>query len=109
VSKSAKVVLSRDFISGLMAQRVPFIVTELGPDVDPFMLHIHAAVAEKERNRIARRTRKHSPLPRRAANRWETLTSANFGRQRRKNALGIFDLSSNHFAAILNDRKVTAP
>ena len=31
--------LSRDvhFISGLMVQRVPFIVTELGPDVDPFM------------------------------------------------------------------------
>jgi hypothetical protein len=44
--------LSRDvhFISGL-------IVTELGPDVDPFMLHIHAAVAEKERSRISQRTR----------------------------------------------------
>jgi DNA invertase Pin-like site-specific DNA recombinase len=51
--------LSRDvhFISGLMVHKVPFIVTELGPDVDPFMLHIHAAVAEKERNRIAQRTR----------------------------------------------------
>jgi DNA invertase Pin-like site-specific DNA recombinase len=51
--------LSRDvhFISGLMVQRIPFIVTELGPDVDPFMLHIHAAVAEKERERIAQRTR----------------------------------------------------
>ena len=51
--------LSHDvhFISGLMTQRVSFIVTELGPDVDPFMLHIHAAVAEKERNRIAQRTR----------------------------------------------------
>ena len=42
--------LSRDvaFISGLMAQRVAFIVTELGPDVDPFMLHIYAALAEKD-------------------------------------------------------------
>ncbi len=32
--------LSRDvaFISGLMAQRVPFIVAELGADADPFML-----------------------------------------------------------------------
>jgi hypothetical protein len=31
--------LSRDvhFISGLMAQRVPFIVAELGADADPFM------------------------------------------------------------------------
>jgi DNA invertase Pin-like site-specific DNA recombinase len=51
--------LSRDvaFIATLMAQRVPFIVTELGSDVDPFMLHIYAAVAEKERKTIAERTR----------------------------------------------------
>src|SRR3982751_4456723 len=51
--------LSRDvaFISGLMAQRVAFIVTELGPDVDPFMLHIYAALAEKERALISARTR----------------------------------------------------
>lgn len=40
-----------------MVQRAPFIVTEVGPDVDPLMLHIHAAVAEKERNRIAQRTK----------------------------------------------------
>src|SRR5258706_13938120 len=45
------------FISGLMAQRVPFIVTELGADADPFMLHIYAALAEKERALIADRTR----------------------------------------------------
>jgi DNA invertase Pin-like site-specific DNA recombinase len=46
---------SRDvaFISGLTAQRVPFIVTELGADADPFMLHIYAALAEKERALIA--------------------------------------------------------
>jgi DNA invertase Pin-like site-specific DNA recombinase len=51
--------LSRDvaFISGLMAQRVPFIVSELGADADPFMLHIYAALAEKERALIAERTR----------------------------------------------------
>jgi DNA invertase Pin-like site-specific DNA recombinase len=51
--------LSRDvaFIAGLMTQRVPFLVTELGPDVDPFMLHIYAAIAEKERNTIALRTK----------------------------------------------------
>src|SRR5271155_4287440 len=51
--------LSRDvaFISGLMAQRVPFIVAELGADADPFMLHIYAALAEKERTLIAERTR----------------------------------------------------
>jgi DNA invertase Pin-like site-specific DNA recombinase len=51
--------LSRDvaFIAGLMAQKVPFIVAELGPDVDPFMLHIYAAVAEKERSMISERTK----------------------------------------------------
>ena len=43
--------LSRDvaFISGLMAHQVPFIVAELGADADPFMLHLYAALAEKER------------------------------------------------------------
>ena len=30
-----------------MAQRVPFIVTALGRNVDPFMLHIYAALAQK--------------------------------------------------------------
>ena len=51
--------LSRDlaFIAGLMAQRVPFIVAELGRDADPFMLHLYAALAEKERRLIAERTR----------------------------------------------------
>jgi DNA invertase Pin-like site-specific DNA recombinase len=51
--------LSRDvaFISGLMAQKVPFIVAELGADADPFMLHIYAALAEKERRLISERTR----------------------------------------------------
>jgi DNA invertase Pin-like site-specific DNA recombinase len=51
--------LSRDvaFISGMMAHRVPFIVAELGADADPFMLHIYAALAEKERALIADRTR----------------------------------------------------
>lgn len=51
--------LSRDvhFISGLMAQRVPFVVVELGADVDPFILHLFAALAEKERSMIATRTK----------------------------------------------------
>jgi DNA invertase Pin-like site-specific DNA recombinase len=51
--------LSRDvhFISGLMVHKVPFIVAELGPNVDPFMLHIYAAVAEQERRKIAERTK----------------------------------------------------
>lgn len=51
--------LSRDvaFISGLMSQRIPFVVAELGSDVDPFVLHLYAALAEKERKLISDRTR----------------------------------------------------
>ena len=51
--------LSRDvhFISGLMSKRVPFIVAQLGRNVDPFMLHIYAALAEKERAMISERTK----------------------------------------------------
>src|SRR5215217_6974671 len=51
--------LSNDvaFISGVMAKRVPFIRAELGADVDPFMLHIYAALAQKERSVIAARTK----------------------------------------------------
>jgi DNA invertase Pin-like site-specific DNA recombinase len=45
------------FISGLMTHRTPFIVAELGADCDPFMLHIYAALAEKERRLISRRTK----------------------------------------------------
>jgi len=51
--------LSRDvhFISGLMAHRVPFVVADLGADVDPFILHLFAALAEKERAMISTRTK----------------------------------------------------
>jgi DNA invertase Pin-like site-specific DNA recombinase len=51
--------LSRDvhFISGLMTHRVPFLVADLGPDVDPFVLHLFAALAEKERALISGRTK----------------------------------------------------
>ena len=51
--------LSRDvhFISGLMTHRTPFIVAELGADADPFMLHLYAALAERERAMISRRTK----------------------------------------------------
>jgi DNA invertase Pin-like site-specific DNA recombinase len=50
--------LSRDvaFIASLMSQRVPFIVASLGRNVDPFTLHIYAALAEQERRMISQRT-----------------------------------------------------
>lgn len=51
--------LSRDvhFVSGLMAHKVPFLVAELGSDVEPFLLHLYAALAEKERALISSRTK----------------------------------------------------
>jgi DNA invertase Pin-like site-specific DNA recombinase len=51
--------LSRDvaFIAGLMSQKVPFIVTALGRNVDPFTLHIYAALAQQERRMISERTK----------------------------------------------------
>lgn len=57
VSKLDRLSRRVDQISRLMAQRVPFVVAELGIDVDPFTLHIYAALAEKERRLIAERTK----------------------------------------------------
>ena len=51
--------LSRDvhFISGLMSHRVEFVVCDLGRQSDPFVLHLYAALAEKERSMISARTK----------------------------------------------------
>jgi DNA invertase Pin-like site-specific DNA recombinase len=51
--------LSRDvnFVSSLMVHKVPFITVELGADTDPFLLHLFAALAERERRIIGERTR----------------------------------------------------
>jgi DNA invertase Pin-like site-specific DNA recombinase len=51
--------LSRDvhFLSGLMVQRVRFVVADLGEDTDPFLLHLFAALAQKERALISTRTK----------------------------------------------------
>jgi DNA invertase Pin-like site-specific DNA recombinase len=67
--------LSREvhFISGLMAHRTPFLVAELGPDVEPFLLHLYAALAEKERALIPSARRPPWPPLRPEANRWAIL------------------------------------
>ena len=117
--------LSRDvhFISGLMTNRVPFVVAELGPDVDPFMLHIYAAVAEKERALIAQRTKaalaakkargeplgnldglaKARPLGRAVLARQADAFAANI----RPLLESLGKLSANEKARILNDRGVS--
>jgi DNA invertase Pin-like site-specific DNA recombinase len=112
--------LSRDvaFIAGLMAKRVPFIVTELGPNVDPFMLHIYAAVAEKERKLIGERTK--AALAQAKANGTVLGGLREYGRQAKEAAIErakalapIFDelegKSAREIARILNDRKVETP
>jgi DNA invertase Pin-like site-specific DNA recombinase len=78
--------LSRDvaFTSGLMAQRVPFIVAELGADADPFMLHIYAALAKKERALIADRTR--APLAQKKAQGAKPGNPTNLGEAQAKGA-----------------------
>ena len=40
-----------------MSEKVPFLVAELGEDVDPFVLHLYASLAEKERALISTRTK----------------------------------------------------
>jgi len=57
VSKLDRLSRNVHFISGLMAERVPFIVAELEADVDPFILHLYAALGEKERHLISERTK----------------------------------------------------
>lgn len=57
VSKLDRLSRNVHFISGLMVERVPFLVVELGANADPFSLHIRASLAEEERNRISQRTK----------------------------------------------------
>ena len=40
-----------------MVHPAPFLVTELGPDGDPFIRHLFVALAEKERAMIGTRTK----------------------------------------------------
>jgi DNA invertase Pin-like site-specific DNA recombinase len=118
--------LSRDvaFIAGLMTQaRTMFVVAELGPDVDPFMLHIYAALAEKERSLISQRTK---AALRAAKARGAILGNPNLAEARAKahaitgkaadafaaNVRPILDslgpMSSHAAAAALNERGVKA-
>lgn len=57
VSKLDRLSRRAAFIMNLMEKQVKFISAERGLDVDPFMLHIDAIMAEKERKTIGERTR----------------------------------------------------
>ena len=112
--------LSRDvhFISGLMKHKVSFIVADLGADTDPFMLHIYAALAEKERRMISERTKQ--ALASAKANGKQLGGLRDHGRiakqaavERAKALAPLFEelegKSSREIARILNDRKVSTP
>lgn len=57
VSKLDRLSRKVSFIANLMNSSLSFLVTEFGPDVTPFMLHIHASIAEHERLLIGERTK----------------------------------------------------
>ena len=111
--------LSRDvaFISGLMAQNVPFIVTDLGKDANPFLLHIYAALAEQERRMISERTKVAMAA---AKARGVTIGNATFGDANRQAAAEraaelqpilaeLSALSAGAAARELNERNVSTP
>lgn len=109
--------LSRDvhFISGLMAHRVPFIVTELGADVDPFVLHLFAALAQKERALISQRTKQGLQAAKRRGVKLGGWTAGSERSQREAAALvermqpvmqELTGLSARQAAAELNRRKI---
>lgn len=112
--------LSRDvhFISGLMAHRTPFIVAELGADADPFMLHLYAALAEKERHMISRRTKDALAAKKAQGVKLGGLNAK--GLQNQKDAVAraeclrpifveLSGQSARKIAAALNERKVSTP
>lgn len=111
--------LSRDvaFISGLMSQRVPFIVAELGPNVDSFMLHIYAAVAEKERRMIGERTKlalaaaraRGVQLGNPEQAKLNAAIASDFAEKIRNEVMPIINLPSRAIAAVLNGRGITTP
>jgi DNA invertase Pin-like site-specific DNA recombinase len=106
------------FISDLMAQKVPFICAELGADTDPFMLHIYAALAEKERRLISERTKAGLAAAKRRGVRLggtnaQSLKAAAEAKERAKAFRPVLaelaDLSARAVAAELNKRKIPTP
>ena len=112
--------LSRDvnFISTLMVHKVPFVTVELGADTDPFLLHLFAALAERERRIIGERTR----LALRAAKargvklggtNAQSIANRNEANKRAKELRPILTelagLSANKAAAELNRRGIPTP
>jgi DNA invertase Pin-like site-specific DNA recombinase len=112
--------LSRDvnFISGLMTHKVPFVTVELGADTDPFLLHLFAALAERERRIIGERTRVALQAAKArgvklGGTNAQSIANREDARQRAEELRPIFEelagLSANAAAAELNHRQVATP
>jgi DNA invertase Pin-like site-specific DNA recombinase len=109
--------LSRDvnFISGLMTHKVPFVTVELGADTDPFLLHLFAALAERERRLIGERTKialqaaKARGVKLGGTNA-QSIANRDEARQRAEQLRAVFEelagMSANAAAAELNKREV---
>ena len=81
-----------------MSHRVPFVVAELGADVDPFVLHLFAALAEKERSLISTRTRQALAA---AQARGVTLGSPKLAQARESAAVSIKASADRHAANVV--------
>ena len=101
-----------------MKHKVAFIVADLGADTDPFMLHLYAALAEKERRMISQRTK--DALAAAKANGKQLGGLRDHGRELKQAAINrakalapLFDelagKSAREIARILNERNVSTP
>jgi DNA invertase Pin-like site-specific DNA recombinase len=81
-----------------MAHRVPFVVAELGADVDPFILHLFAALAQKERAMISARTKAALAA---ARARGVTLGGPDLSKARKRAVASIKALADQHADNVL--------
>src|ERR1700730_11050698 len=100
-----------------MTHRVPFIVTELGADVDPFVLHLFAALAQKERALISQRTKAGLAAAKRrgiklggwtAGSERSQKEAAAFAGRMRQVITELASQSAHQAAAELNRRKIVS-
>jgi hypothetical protein len=81
-----------------MGGSAPFVVAELGPDVDPFILHLFAALAQKERAMISARTKAALAA---AKARGVTLGSPELPKARKSAVATIKALADQHASNVL--------
>ena len=94
---------------------MPFIVTELGADVDPFVLHLFAALAQKERALISQRTKQGLQAAKKrgvklggwtAGSERSQMEAATLAERMRPVMQELAGLSARQAAAELNRRKI---